>query len=389
MNKEREKQPIQKEIPRMELGYIPFDPEKELEEIDKITDRDLKKDSLSAYKKELFEQKIGIVNLINELIDTVLRSSDIESEELKKLVYQKAPNLKLTQEQLRYFERAISRYQKQHQLIKKYQEQNISGIAIYHKLLNKYPQGEVDIKFRPMTVNLEFSDWGDYTRFTLNKTKPSKKEIESQKNEWATLIGFDIGDLTDGVVAISPKSLQGSAQEKESDMLHEETHTMIRLLLDTQLNNEAMKLIRKELALAIEADNKNLVQEKFKKYLYYELLDYLNELADEVISFYRDGTNLEEIKDYLITVGVYLPKIEKEIKESQSSWKKELGKFKGLVNERQDYLSSQIVEKLNEMFEAIKKLEDNGYSRQEIVALLMTEPPEKWLKWAYRLSEKS
>ena len=41
------------------------------------------------------------------------------------------------------------------------------------------------------------------------------------------------------------------------------------------------------------------------------------------------------------------------------------------------------------MIEAIKILQENNFNRDEIIALLITEPPQKWLKWAYRLSEKN
>jgi hypothetical protein len=371
------------------LGYIPFDPEKELELITKITDPDLKKDSLEAYKKELFEQKIGIAKLIDELIETALKSPDLDSEKLKEIVYRRAPDLKLTSKQLAHFERAIDRYQKQHQIIKKYQEQLISGIEIYQKARGKYPEGEIDIKFRPLTINLEFSNWADYARFTLNKNKVSKKEIKSLKNEAGALVGFQVDDLTDSLVALSPNYLLKETEpKKESTILHEEMHAMKRILLDTQLNDVAMRTTRRELTSAIEANDKDLVQEKFKTYLYYELLDYLNQLADEVIAFYRDGTNINEIKNNLITYADYLPRIQKEIKESQSNWEKELGKFKDLVKKRKNYLNSKLNEKINEMILAIKTLEENGYSRQEIIALLITEPPEKWLKWANRLSGK-
>lgn len=368
------------------LDYIPFDPEKELEMVVKITDPDLKKESLEAYKKELFEQKIGIAKLIDELIKTVVESPEIELEKLKELVYQKAPDLKLDPEQLSYFDIAINRYQQQHQLIQRYQEESVGGLEIYYKSRKKYPTGEINIKFRLITINLEFSDWNDYAKFVADKDRVSKKEIENLKNEWAALIGYKIEDLIDGVVAISPKCLDKPESEKESTILHEEMHAVTRILLDTRLNTEAMRLIKKEMEAATKANDKEGAQNKFKAYLYYELLDYLNSLADEVIAWYREGEKEEKIRNTILAVDDYLPKIEREIKDSQSYWSKELGKFKYLVNERQDYLGSKIAEKLNEMFEAIKILEEGKYSQQEIIALLMTEPPEKWLKWAQRLT---
>lgn len=371
MNKEiKNRQESEQKKPALLFGYIPFDPEKELDLVAKITDPDLKRESLDVYKKELLAQKIGIAKLIGDLEKIIMKSPDLGSDKFKEMVHSKSPELKLNQEQLDYFERVINRFQGQRHLIKEYQEKGISGLEIFKQHCGAWPKGEIEIEYGPVSINLKFKNLEDYLQYTDRKiTEETKKEAEYEGGRFCQI---EIpAELMLNTVAFKP-----GIKEKDKLIIHEEMHAL-RTFFDRSLIPEALNLVTKEIKKAVELNNQKIIKEKFKEYLKYKTEDYLNYLAEEILAEYRRGQKLKEINDNIIEV--YLPDIFKDIEEDQFE------RFTDLIKERKDYLNSKIVEKLNDLFKAIEILEKNKYSRQEIIALLVTESPEKWLKWAKRL----
>lgn len=358
------------------LGYIPFDPEKELKIVAKITDPELKKKSLEAYKKELFAQKIGIAKLMIDLEKLMLESPDLEADKFKEIAKKKAPELKMTQGQLNYFNRVIERFVKQHQIVKKYQEQMISGLEIFHKKTGQWPEGEIEIEFKPITINLQFKNIKDYTLYVFGEI--NRQLLKEASQEDATLMIYGgLNDLKSGIVAVSPNN------KEEGTIIHEETHAL-KTLFDQTFNIEEQRFFKKELDRAIAFRNNQAVEQNLNSYFRCEADDYIDDLAEEILAFYREGKDIKYIKKQLS--DYYFPKIEREIKSNFKQWKKVLGDYGYLTKKVQNEMQSRMNDKIDEIFKAIKILESANYSRQEIIALLVTESPGKWLKWAYRLT---
>ena len=124
MNPETQKfiPPQEEQEKEFEIDYEPFDPEAELKNLRK-GDKEMRAGRLEEYKKELIRQKEGIAEIQENLEKQLRENPDLPQEELMKTVRAKAPEYRLSENQLNLFKETLNRYVTRHQAVREAKKQ--------------------------------------------------------------------------------------------------------------------------------------------------------------------------------------------------------------------------------------------------------------------------
>lgn len=383
-----------------QLNYEPFDPKLEIKKIryfseDERKDRpfkkriEIQKERLSDYKKKLLKQKENIAEIQISIEKSVRDNPDLNIEELMDIVYLKSPKAELTNYQIDAFRKGIGEYVKKHQAVENYRTKYPNDKALYSACFGHSPKGNIEIIKGPMTLYFRCHDIEDYARIYSQKT--------GQEDS------IDIHNLTkanlSGGVAISSGGNEGSLRgciiaensrnrllNKET-LIHEEQHAIQRLFENEITKKELIQVFKK---LPIEEQEKALLS-----YLRLERENFEDRAKDEILAYFKDGTELGEIKKIILN-----SKEQGELYDYYREWYEKEGR-----NEREDYIkagaseyfinncfskvfrSEYRFEIVNPAIESLWNLKNNGLSKEKIINLLINEPLSGWPKFRERLED--
>lgn len=368
------------------IEYSPFDPEEELKKIRKISDLKERRKRLENFKFELFNQKRGIAELINRLIIEIKRNPDLEPSYFYNLIDKQKPILRLTEKQVNLFKEGLNRYRKARKIINELKEKKIGGEEIFKKVTGTTPKDKIDTYYDLLTVNLFFHNLDDYFWFTEERKRKRGEEKRDIGVYKEILVKEIIPDSSSSeflkIIAVSP---QAPEEQLRKTLIHEEQHAIWYILRPIDPFVSFEKTFEKLEKIKDKKEVSKCLEE-----IFHSLFDFsLDYLANEIIARYREGAPLKDIlliieRYYLFYVNCLiesfvLPKIIKNLKlEIRSSY------FKKIYSKI--FKKEKIEDELHKMIFAISLLEKAGYNRPDIISLLITEKPNKWLKWAKRLT---
>lgn len=384
-----------------ELNYESFDPQLEIRKIMHFSADEMKiltpekrlyikKERLINYKKNLLEQKNKIADIQESIEKSIRFNPDIDATELMDRVYLKASGAKMTEYQIEAFRNGIGEYIKKHQAVesnrKKYPEDSLLFAACF----GRNPKGDVEIIKGPMTLYFRCHDLEDYTLIHEHKFDQSDKITDIDKNRanlsaGVSIVNCNVDNLRNCIIA---ENSLGRPFQKDVH-IHEEQHGIKKLFED--------KIMRQNLMNAME---KSPIDEKTKildDYLRARRENFENRAKDEILAYFKDGTDLGELKKIMLKTkeqgGLY---------DYYGEWYNKEG-----VNERailikegtnDSFINSQFLkvfrdeysrEIINPAIESVRYLKNHGWKTEKILNLMINEPLAKWPKLVKRIEENN
>lgn len=400
-----------------EMSYEPFDPKAELKNL-RTYDKETRAEKLENYKTELIKQKEGIVEIQVDLERQIRENPDLTQKELMKIAVARAPEFRISENQLKLFEKTLDTYVAKHQAIREARKKYPDDKELFKACFGKEPEGPVEIIEGPMTLyfrchNLKDYAW-IYSRKFLDaakKQKVTKSDIQRANMSGGALILECLIPSLNSAITVE-KSEKGeliNSPDAERVFKHEEQHAIYRLFNELDLH-EYLYIIDKIFAeLFAKEQSQDKIREEFKnKQCPKLLIDYLksirsgfeNSAKDEILAYFKahkEGIdNLETTKTELLTpmeeggLYDYYGKNKKGLNQNlkEKLTPKIFRKNKNVVRKTiEQVLVKEYRQDIIEAIEAIKKLRILEKSRQKVTYLLNKKPLNQWSKLVKRVKE--
>jgi hypothetical protein len=196
-----------------------------------------------------------------------------------------------------------------------------------------------------------------------------------------------------GIVTIAKRS--DNKKTQDSIEVHEEQHQFNSLFLPTNKSHMFEDVIE-------EKRGQHGLETQIIRLLQYdkEGLGIDNKVRDEVLAYYKDGSDVDKIYKLITTSNYYdypkkheeaLTKFPKIIKDNVARYAITLGGKPAEITEERikelmdDYFANGYKEDIKKWINSIKVLEDKSYSRDEIIELLFPFTVTEWPAIARRL----
>jgi hypothetical protein len=381
------------EVPPIKQGEI-FVPEKEVREILKFKGEE-RKEKLAIFKEKLNFQKAGLAKAQKEIIEKIQENPDSSYKELFEEVCRLGEEYGMNEEQKKIASSAIEQYEEKHRVIEEMRESYPDANDLYKELFGKKPKGEVEVLVGPAVLYIKCHNLEDYEHlyFVGEKYFNPRKKFDAEFKKWADetkgiqLSGVekfpDLWIAGENVTKVSEQ--KNPEHESESVFVHEEQHSLFSLFGEQFERNKAFEnhLMEK----FRESKNQEEKTTALKNHFRFTRKEAEMDAKDEILAYYKDGTDFSEIAQKLYEEYDFLK--EKRENKFLPQWMTKNEEDKTLSEKiaRQVY-NTEYYELLEDSVIAIKKMETAGYEKEEIIALLTHEPLAKWGKVAGRVLEK-
>jgi len=422
------------EGPPIKPGEI-FDPVKEMHKILNQPSLEEQKKAYQEYQKKLIYQKQGLARMQEELIMYIRTNPDINKDKLLEIFDQWGKKYGFTPQQRKVTELILNKYEEKHKAVKEIREKFPDDHLLFENLFGVFASGKLEVIEGPMHLYFKCHNFRDFSRvyYFHDKIYFDDSQIDEKTREEAHKVkGFccspNLGLLDPDLESKLAKSLivENSSQIDENDSSeriykHEEQHVINYLfrILPLEMQNE-MKyfpkggIIKQQEMLNSLKDKKDTDFLEFLEFYFRnERRDWEEQIKDEIIAYMTDVKatpntifkNLVEsddgIYDYFNSKrvfyesGNFITFKQKLIEENL-----QIGKDAGIINQQNYSKYQQLIEKIyHKIFdlewkeliynglEAFQSLLDNGYSREQAIALLVQEPLYQWKIKSKRLVE--
>lgn len=369
----------------------------ELKKVFKIKRGDEKAAALEDFKEKFAEEKKGFAKLQEEMIKRVRLDPDGHTAN-REYLKEKSAKLGATPAQTNDMLGIFEEYARKHDSVRAIRKEHPDNAELFETLFGKKPAGKIEVVEGPMTLYFKCRDTNDYAlihsgAFVENRAVTNDEFEKAMKSAGCsintsripglggTIIAENTTDLVKGSENIHFQFMKKKYIEKKSEDIraHEEQH--------------AFK------ALFRESFAKKYIAEKSAVNGY---LRFLREriaeprAKDEILAFFKDGMSDRQIVLDTLTRakedgGIYdyweeyleKNKLPKAVKESLHDPEYNKKFFERANSVFRDEYRAMVENGLrNLLFLRIK-----GYSKDEIIGLLISEPLSRWPKVIGRLVE--
>ena len=406
--KENEGQPkLPKEI---------FFPEEELERVKRMGLRG-RKEALGEWKEKYAKQKETLANFQEEMIGRIRQCPDMHLDNFR-FIKEEANRLGFTPEQKENILSIFNAYARKHNEVASIRREHPNDGELFEALFKSAPKGKIEVVEGPMTLYFKCFNVKDYAliysqsfsgdkeftehdinvanmsqgcsiptapikglegciiaenRFVMNKRFQSvegfSKVYSPARNEW-----IDEKIANENILATS-----------ENTRIHEEQHAIKRLFFDRLLRRNTFKEL-----LSSKTDNER--EKWLANYLRYTRQSAAEPRAkDEILAFFKDGTNPTETLKYLTESkkegGLYDYLDDDNIEwPSRLQYMLQVENYKKLYDKTRNKIYTEEYHALIEnSIHNAEFLEQNGRTKEQVIALLINEPLSKWAKVVGRL----
>ena len=387
-----------------ELNYEPFDPQLEIRKIGHFREDEMaglsseekmniKKERLANYKKNLLEQKNKIADIQIDIKKSIIQNPDVGVDELMEEVYLKASGAKMTEYQIEAFRNGIEEYIKKHQAVESNRRKYPVDEKLFATCFGRTPKGDIEIIKGPMTLYFRCHDLEDYAmiheqKFNQNDEITDADKVRSNLSAGVSISSCNVDNLRD---CINAENARGRSLEKNDDAtsmyIHEEQHKIKRLFKDEAVKQDLMNAMEKA-----------PINEKTKildDYLRTKREVFENRAKDEILAYFKDGTNLGELQKIILNTkeqgGLY---------DYYGEWysKDGVNEKTNLINEgageyfinyhffkifRNEYGKDIVIPAI----QSIWYLRNQGWKDEKVLNLMINEPLAKWPKLVKRIEE--
>ncbi len=392
-----------KQAQEKEFSYEPFDPKVELKKL-KESDKETRADRLEEYKEELIKQKQGIAEIQQDLEKQIRDNPELNQQELMKTVWAKAPEYRLSRNQLDLFKQTLDKYVEQHQAVRQARKKYPDDKKLFEACFGEKPKGVIEVIEGPMTLYFRCHDLKDYTWIDQEKflaPKEKQKITKSDIKEASESSGYHIPyclipSLENTIIAENSKGKSSAHRKSKKTLKHEEQHAIRGLYEEQRLRNLMsglvieMSVVKKE--IAEEFKNKKSPK-TLVNYLKYRRECYENSAKNEILAFYKEGYSLKKLKEDFKEKKGYYDYYNKHKKDLKKTLKEKLtpeifNKNKKAIEKiLKQVFVDEYQSEVNEAINAIEELEKMGESKDKIIYFLITEPLSRWKKLVKRVKE--
>lgn len=415
MDSEKFKQLQEEPEKESELSYEPFDPEMELKKLDKFTEEEktslskedkkrIRAERLEEYKEELIKQKQGIAEIQENLEKQIRDNPELSQQELMKTVFAKAPECRLSKNQLNLFEETLNKYVERHQAIREARKKYPNDKEFFRACFGKEPRGVIEIIESPITLYFRCHNLEDYTWIYQEKflaaesEKATKSELKKADETGGCLIPKCLIPSLRNVITV--ENAGGKPFESRRTFKHEEQHAIKTLFRENKIRKPLMGVV-----IGMHDVQEEIIEEFQDKRISSYLIDYLrferesfeNLAKDEILAHYKGGEYpLEKIKKTLLQPekkgGTYdyfnedRKNLEKMLREDLSPEIFDENK-KTIKKAFEQVFVKEYRQEIVRAIDAVKELENMGKNRNQIIPLLITESLSRWGKLAKRIKK--
>ena len=389
------------EIPPIKNGEI-FVPEVAIREILKAP-KDERKEKLAVFKEKLAFQKVGLARVQDIMIDEIRRNPDKKEKELYEMAVDLGAEFGMNDEQKKIAKEALQKYEKQHKAIEKIRKEHKKDEDLFKELFWKQPKGKIEVVEGPVSLYFKCYDFEDYLAVYYQERMrgSGKKEFTDEEKKEAYASGainvnsFSHPELDFAITAENTQKLLSEPNLDQEEyagqkFTHEEQHIFYGFFNKEEAidpNNESTLFTVRRNYVNAKTENE---KEKVLEIFFQSFLRFGEERAkDEILAYYKDG-RLERVCDELMMSeadgGIY--DFLAKPKKPDYLWpvtNEEDSEFIKTISNK--LLVVEYGKSINDGIEAIQKMEENGYTKDEIIALLTYEPLAKWKKSVSRIVE--
>jgi hypothetical protein len=371
-----------------------FEPEKEIRKVLKApkTERPAK---LAKFKEKLAFQKAGLAKTQKESIEKIRENPEASFKELFEEVCRLGEEYGMNEEQKKVAYSALEKYELCHRAVQDEYESYSDGSEIYRDLFGKEPKGEIEILVGPVLLYIKCYDQEDYERLywrgeqEKNSRLPFNNEIKEKANKSK---GVQIALASHPDLRIAAENVTQVVKEPDPEEYsksvfpHEEEHVIYGFFeepfeADRTFANRAAKDFKE----AKEQKEKERILRTYFRKTREEAETYAK---DETLAYYKDGTGFSEIVKKIFEEFDFLKK--KKESKFRPLWMSESEETTAMSEKIEHEIYFEEYENvLSEATNAIKKMEDAGYEKEEIIALLTHEPLAKWGKVVEKVLENT
>lgn len=349
---------------------------------------------VEEFKEKLGEQKEGLVAMQTDIVRMIQENPDINIDDLKKAVEPKLEQAMANPEQKQALDKILNEYSKAHQTVQHYREIFPDDRRLFMEIFGFWPTGEIQVKQGPMTLGFRCNSQQDFARAMTFNYGEGKMSPEDAETAAKTVIGQKFGDvpssitppdLKDKIILVSEENEQRERQHYEGDtMAHEEQHVTNTLFKDYRPQFYKFEGLEGLNKLAPEAQ-----QEKITNYLRYNREKVDNDkLHDEIIAQYA-GIPMNP-KDVAPLVTVLARTYRENFYTTQAAKLKQQIESKGANPQMTDECIKQVFEdeligQTKDAVYSMVVLQDEGFSKSEIISAFETEPVAKWPQVSRRM----
>ncbi len=407
-----------------DLSYKPFSAASALREARKLQEPERSK-TVKRLRQRLSWQKKGIGATIEKLHQEVRKDPDASRSELRKIVDDAAVRYALTYDHRLNFEIAIEKYAKRHEAVEKYRKLYPNDADLFAACFDVRPHGTVKVTKGPMTLCFTCEDKRDYitaTTFQRNTLDPKKLEELQKRSE--SSIGMALHtvrppELESTVTLVWPYYENGAGigwREQHKTLVHEDQHQFNKLFIPVESYTYPQHLLKNATKHAV--DPKDAIARTVRYLAKHQRTSIGIDTAarDEILAHYAQGASPGDIFNALNNASSYDYKNSLYYKDAVDQAPHSIASLatrhlrKVFVPEVDDETQAlhwnvdiptedvrKGVEKvLNEGYlhdlrvwiDAIWRLEEKNYHREEILHLLMQEPIRSWHQLSRRMRRK-
>jgi hypothetical protein len=396
----KEEQPQISEYPPIKHGEV-FDPEKEILEVLKAS-RMERPAKLSEFKEKLAFQKAGLARVQDLMIDEIRRHPEKSTDELYEMATELGTEFGMNEKQKKEARKALEKYEKQHKAIEKIRKEHKKDEDVFKELFWKEPKGKTEVVQSPVSLYFKCYDFEDYLAVCYQErmrgfVKEKNFTDEEKKDAYASgarnVYSFSHPELGRAITVENTQKLLSEPTVDQEEYVgqkfaHEEQHIFYGFFNKDEAidpnNDSTLFTIRKNYVNAKTEKEKEKVLKKFFR----SFRQYADDRAkDEILAYYKDGRagrTYNELTTDEAEGGIYdfLAKPKKPNYLWTVTNEEDTEFIKRISNK---LLIEEYKKTITDGIEVIQKMEENGYAKDEIIALLTHEPLAKWGKVVGRI----
>ena len=362
------------------MGKV-FIPEEELIKV-RLAPRKERVQKLREFKKKLSYQKEGLAKLQIRVLAAIDENPDTSFKRLYQIVESEGVKYGITEEQKEVAKSILQAYIEKHEQIRKIRKQYPDDTGLYQALFGRAPAGPIKVIEGPMTLYFRCENIQDFTRIATKAhlwgCNFTQQDIDKSKRT-AGVFTFEswVPGLNGTILA--EKSMKLDLGVRISTLLHEKQHAADYLFRKIVRHTIYKRLLR----------HKRILRKSSLKYYLRFLRQSGEEFAgSEIMAFSRSG-------EHPALILYYLTQSENEggLYDYLDKKKRHLNNFARYFGE-QPALVEEVVKEIWEIeyrrllesgLNAFLDLTKAGYSKEEVIAILVHEPLARWPKVAKRL----
>jgi hypothetical protein len=386
------------EYPPIKPGEI-FDAEKVIREILKAP-REERRTKLAEFKEKLAFQQVGLARVQDIIIDEIRRKPEGKMDDFFDLAAEMGAEFGMNDKQRKDTWEALSKYERQHKAVLKIQKEFPKDKDLFSQLFGSQPKGEIEIIIGPVSIYVKCHDFEDYMSIFFHKKKKSsggKDDFteEEKKEAWdcgainiystAYLnIGWAITAENTEKINL-PETLDKDSHKK---FVHEEQHIIKSFfdkeeILDPNSPGIQFSVRKNFLAAETEEEKEKILEDFFRMFRH----NAEARAKDEILAYCKDG-RFDQVKGELLTPkkegGIY--DFLEDPKSADYLWLKSSAEVRALTKRVKDRaLIDEYKEIIINGIDAIRNMEEAGYNKEEIIALLTHEPLARWKRVTKRI----